>query len=128
MIPTYSELSDKNNILTFNESNEIYNEVISVLNQLNSEEMGYWDEFITSCIEYAEIRSTWLYLSRQEKLDKDALRTAMHNTVIRNLTVLKRVIEHRNENIEWYNRFNDDRKKIGDFACYISYIHSLSSR
>lgn len=127
MILTYSELSERN-ILTFKKSNEIYNEIIRALNRLNKEEMEYWNDLITSCIEYAEIRSTWLFLSRQEKLDKDILRTAMHNTVIRNLSVVKRVIEHKGENTEWYDLFNDDRKRIGDFACYISYIHSLSSR
>lgn len=90
--------------------------------------MEYWNDFINSCVEYAEIRSTWLFLSREEKLEKDELRTAIHNTVIRNLSILKRMVENRNENIEWYNRFYDDRKRIGDFACYISYIYALCTR
>ena len=51
-------------------------------------------------------------LSREEKLEKDELRTAIHNTVIRNLSILKRMVENRNENIEWYNRFYDDRKEL----------------
>lgn len=128
MIPTYSELTEKNKILTFKESNEIYNEIISILDHHNTEEMEYFNDFIISCIEYANIRSTWLFLSREEKLEKDSLRTAIHNTVIRNLSILKRMLENRKENTEWYNRFNDDRKRIGDFACHISYIYSLSSR
>lgn len=128
MIPTYSELTEKNKVLTFIESSEIYIEIISVLNRHDTEEMEYWNDFITSCLEYAEIRSTWLFLSREEKLEKDTLRTAIHNTVLRNLSILKRIFEIKNKNIAWYNRFNDDRKRIGDFACYISYIHSLTSR
>ncbi|WP_145473212.1 hypothetical protein [Staphylococcus hominis] len=128
MFPTYSELTEKNKVLTFIESNEIYIEIISILNHHDTEEMEYWNDFINSCVEYAEIRSTWLFLSREEKLEKDELRTAIHNTVIRNLSILKRMVENRNENIEWYNRFYDDRKRIGDFACYISYIYALCTR
>lgn len=128
MFPTYSELTEKNKVLTFIESNEIYIEIISILNRHDTEEMEYWNDFINSCVEYAEIRSTWLFLSREEKLEKDELRTAIHNTVIRNLSILKRMVENRNENIEWYNRFYDDRKRIGDFACYISYIYALCTR
>lgn len=128
MFPTYSELTEKNKVLTFIESNEIYIEIISILNRHDTEEMEYWNNFINSCVEYAEIRSTWLFLSREEKLEKDELRTAIHNTVIRNLSILKRMVENRNENIEWYNRFYDDRKRIGDFACYISYIYALCTR
>ena len=128
MFPTYSELTEKNKVLTFIESNEIYIEIISVLNRHDTEEMEYWNDFITSSIEYLEIRSTWLFLSREEKLKKDPLRTGIHNTVIRNLTVLKRIVEHKHEHTEWYYLLNDDRKRIGDFACYVSYIHSLSSK
>jgi len=61
-------------------------------------------------------------------LNKDDLRTSIHNRVITNLNIIKRLIERRNVSIEWFNNFSEDRKRIGDFAVYLNYISGLNSR
>lgn len=128
MLTKYEELIENKNVLSFIESTEIYNELLERIDLNNQEEAECWKDFILSCINYSEIRSKWISLSREEKLNKDDLRTSIHNRVITNLNIIKRLIERRNGSIEWFNNFSEDRKRIGDFAVYLNYISGLNSR
>ncbi len=128
MLMKYEDIIENKNVLSFIESTEIYNGILDSIELNNQEEAECWEDFILSCIEYSEIRSKWISFSREEKLNKDNLRTSIHNRVITNLNIIKRLIERRNGSIEWFNHFNEDRKRIGDFAAYLNYISGLNSR
>lgn len=128
MLMKYEDIIENKNVLSFIESIEIYNKLLASIDLNNQEEAECCEDFILSCIEYSEIRSKWISFSREEKLNKDNLRTSIHNRVITNLNIIKRLIERRNGSIEWFNHFNEDRKRIGDFAAYLNYISGLNSR
>lgn len=128
MLLKYQDIIKNKNVLSFIESTEIYNNLLDSIDLNNQEEAECWEDFILSCIDYSEIRSKWILFSREEKLNKDNLRTSIHNRVITNLNIIKRLIERRNGGIEWFNHFNEDRKRIGDFAVYLNYISGLNNR
>ena len=35
---------------------------------------------------------------------------------------------NQGNDVAWFEKFNDDRKRIGDFACYVAYIYALNAR
>ncbi|HEW9441957.1 TPA: hypothetical protein V1H70_001456 [Streptococcus pneumoniae] len=125
---TYQDFLDDKEIITFELAEIIYNDLISSSNIHDPEFKKYWKEFIELCVKYAEIRGNWLTLSREEKLSSDEARTIIHNKVIYQLKLLKGLANAQGKDVSWFERFNDDRKRIGDFACYVAYIYALNAR
>ena len=66
--------------------------------------------------------------TREEKLANDESRTVTHNKVIYQLKILKGLASEQGNDVAWFEQFNDDRKRIGDFACYVAYIYALNAR
>lgn len=139
MIPTYSEAIRKKDLLTFDKCEDIYQDIIKSLNENDSNEMECWNDFISYCINYTNVRSTWPLLTNQEKIDKDLSRTSIHNTLLTKLKIIKRLFENKNADIKWFDLFkininlgdehgNLYRKKVGDLSNHIIYIYALNSR
>ncbi|HGZ7275928.1 TPA: hypothetical protein ACOL2U_000921 [Streptococcus pneumoniae] len=86
------------------------------------------DNICASMRRYASARGKWLTLSREDKLANDESRTVTHNKVIYQLKILKSLANEQSNDVTWFEKFNDDRKRIGDFACYVAYIYALNAR
>ncbi|MGL5353846.1 MAG: hypothetical protein ACRDA5_11070 [Clostridium sp.] len=115
-------------ILCFNDAEEIYSKLLSVLD-LNDEDTKFlWDDLMEHVLEYSSIRSGWLLLSREDRISKDDARTLTHNTLISSFEILNRYLTKQGKDCSWYDTLGSERKRIGDFACYISYIYSLNAR
>ena len=41
---------------------------------------------------------------------------------------LARIVEHDGGDAYWRLQLGDNRKRIGDFACFVSYITGISNR
>lgn len=61
---------------------------------------------------------------RERNLPMMNLRTVTHNKVIYQLKILKGLASEQGNDVAWFEQFNDDRKRIGDFACYVAYIYA----
>lgn len=137
MIPTY--LTKDKDVLSFEESEKIYNTIVQDIDLNNSEEMEYWNDFINACSNYTAERSSWLLLNKKQRIDRDKNRSSIHDGLLVKLNIIKRVFESKNLNVEWFNVFkidsilgdekeNINRKRIGDLANYIAYIYAINSR
>ena len=124
----YSDFQNEKGIISFSEAEQIYSNLINSSNQLDKEFQEEWTTFVLLCVEYASARGKWLTLSREEKLANDESRTVTHNKVIYQLKLLKGLANEQDNDITWFESFNDDRKRIGDFACYVAYIYSINGR
>ena len=67
-------------------------------------------------------------MSREERMDADAGRTMTHDGLITSVNVLARIAEKEGVDNSWRDRLGDERKRIGDFACFVSYITGISNR
>lgn len=127
MVDYNSYLKGKD-ILSFNEAEEIYLKMISGLNLNDIYLKDIWDDLINNVLSYSAIRSKWLTLSREEKMEKDESRSIIHNAVIFSFNILCRYLLANNQDVSWRTQLGDERKRIGDFAVYIAYIYGLNAR
>lgn len=124
----YDDFKNEKGIVSFSEAEQIYSSLLNSSNQLDKEFQEEWTTFVLLCVEYASACGKWLTLSREEKLANDESRTVTHNKVIYQLKILKGLASEQGNDVAWFEQFNDDRKRIGDFACYVAYIYALNAR
>ena len=80
------------------------------------------NDLIKSAIKYAQIRAEWSQLSKKERIKKDKMRTISHNAFISTCNALSRNMGKLNEDNLWREILTNDRRIIGDFACYLHCI------
>jgi len=79
-------------------------------------------------IDYAQLRGQWQLLDRQQRQEIDERHTIAHNAFIDSINILSRNMAKQDEDISWRAVLGDDRKVIGDFACYIAQFLALQAR
>ena len=65
------------------------------------------------------MRVEWSLMSAAERLEVDRQRTAAHDAVIDAVNILSRSMAKAGLDNEWRRVLGDDRKDIGDFACFL---------
>lgn len=88
--------------------------------------MEIYNDFCASAIKYAHMRAEWFLFSLEQKHEKDSLRTSYHDRFIVQLKALLRYCT--NTYSAEFSELPDDRKVIGDFACFVTYQIALSMR
>lgn len=78
-------------------------------------------ELYRRAVNYATIRAEWYFLTPAERLESDPKRTAAHNAFIDACNILSRASYRDKKDNSWRAKLGDDRKVIGDFACYLVY-------
>ena len=121
--------SPSGNTITIDEMIDIYNEMGHSIASCSSEDKKELadDLFQKSCY-YANIRTEWEFMDRAQKVEKDNSRTMAHDGVIRSLDILARLINNSGGEASWREKLGNDRKRIGDFACFISFIIGINNR
>ncbi len=118
-----------NSALTMEDALEIYNELIASVAVCKVEDkMDFYDEMIKKACAYAKIRNDWEYMTREMKIDADQGRTMKHNSFIDSVNILNRLITNDGVSSNWREKLGDERKRIGDFACFIAFITGISNR
>lgn len=85
---------------------------------------GWWE----AATAYAEVRTRWSLMTVSERADQDARRTALHNVAIDALNRLSREARSHGLSNEWRATLGDDRKLIGDLACWCALFRGIESR
>lgn len=116
--------------LSFEDSLDIYNSIFKVLENQDDILHESWKDVVNSALDYSKMRTNWNYFSREEKQDKDKLRTSLHNTFIINLKAFYRRGEQMGLNGDWMEklRLPEERKRWGDFAGYIVCLENIKAR
>ena len=112
--------------LSYEEAKEIYFSIQNNLDLSDDDIVGLYNDMINRAVRYANIRAEWNSLTRDQKREKDDSRTFAHDAVIMAVNIVART--QGNEGAVWRSRLTDDRKRIGDFACYIALFKGLEAR
>jgi hypothetical protein len=94
----------------------------------NSRLINLKNELFECAIRYANIRADWYLMTDDEKRNNEDLRTRTHNALIDACNILSREMIKIKEDASWRTDLGNDRKEIGDFACYVHCFLSLKSR
>jgi len=86
------------------------------------------NDLITLALDYAKIRADYYISDLEEKREKESSRTIAHNSFIESCNILSRNMDKIGEPAEWRSILGDERKYIGDFACYIHLFLALKAR
>ena len=131
MADRYEEYLKRIDTLTIEQASEIYRTIIESLDLDENDDREIMQDYLMAAAKYANVRACWNNLSREEKMDTDANRTACHNKVILHLNILARYLASKGKDVSWRDELGDDslhRKKMGDFACYVACIEGLNAR
>lgn len=83
---------------------------------------------INSAVDYVSLRAKWSILSDEEIVRMDSTRSQYHDLLILSLDKLAGDMTEKGRDTEWRKQLGDDRKRIGDFASYITCIQGISNR
>ena len=131
MVGSYEKYLKGIDTLTIEQASEIYCTITESLDLDENDDREILQAYLMAAAKYANIRASWNLLSREEKMDTDANRTACHNKVILHLNILARYLASKGKDVSWRDELGDDslhRKKIGDFACYVACLEGLHAR
>lgn len=123
----YSDFLKTQNALSFDVANQIYELILSV-EQEDIELSKLLEELIKRAVDYAGIRSRWLSMSTNEVVRMNTTRTQYHDAFIASVDAVSSYMLKKGYGENWRGLLGEDRKCIGDFACFICYIQSINAR
>lgn len=117
-------------VMSFEEALEIYNSIFKVLECKDKYLHELWKEVIDSALVYSSMRTNWNYFSREDKQEKDKLRTSYHNNFMINLKAFDKLAEQLELDTGWREKLGstDDRTRLGDFSGYILCLENIRAR
>lgn len=122
-------LKEAGNALPVEEALQIYEDVIETVEKCTIEDKNdFYNSMINRACRYASIRCDWEFMSREERMEADPGRTSAHNAFIDSLNILSRLIKSDGIETPWREQLGEERKRIGDFACFVAYITGISNR
>ena len=117
------------NILKMEDALSIYTDMIHSFNECKLEDkMEYWNDFLKKALGYTTIRCQWETMTREQRIEADKGRTMKHDAMITALNILSRIAENEGIDNSWRERLGEERKRIGDFACFVVYMTGISNR
>lgn len=131
MVNTYEAYLNhpSGNVLTLEDAQAIYSKMTDGIQKCQLEDKyEFWNDFLKGAAEYTYIRNKWEFMSREEKYEADHGRTMTHDGFITSVNVLSRIMGKEGVDNSWHDELGEDRKKIGDFACFVAYVTGISNR
>lgn len=113
--------------IDYEKKENYYNEIVDTCNK-NDEVFEMWQDMLKKAIEYTSIRAKWSLMSREEKIENDAHRTACHDSFINSLKIYVRYLKELGIELKSNELIEQDRKTIGDFANYIVFREAIKNR
>jgi hypothetical protein len=86
-----------------------------------------WNEAVDVGVRYAQARVEYLRADVEQKRWLGPDRAATHNAFIMACDILSRRMREHGEDATWRTLLGSDRRRLGDFACYIHCILGLSA-
>ena len=121
-------LNKASDTLTLEKANEILILIQDSIDNSDEDAVELYNDFLEGAFAYAVVRSGWLLLSKEEKMDQDKGRTLKHDSVINRVNILARYLEKIGKDVSWRGELGESRKTIGDFACYVALFYGLFAR
>ncbi len=127
MFSTYEDYQNMPGSLTFEEMAALHREIMDEAG-LGADSADLYKDVFTAAVKYSQSRAGWPLWDRERRMEEDSLRTARHNQVIDSFNILARYLKNQGKPAAWRDALGDDRKRIGDFACYLAFIGSICAR
>lgn len=130
---TFEEYVKEPNTLSLEQMQQIHSKMMDSIGT-DPDARELYEAVLNKAIIYANMRAQWELMDREEKMEKDSLRTSRHDTVITNLNMLSRFLKMQGKDTSWRDELGyteDDpsfRKTIGDFACYLAFVNAICNR
>ena len=130
MLYKYSDYLTNTNIIPTEEAQSLYDELVEIVkaNVKDTTLMELWDELLEAVMDYAEFRQRWLLMEIEKRISKDKTRTMYHDVVMVKFDILARYMEKNGMDVSWKTALGENRKRVGDFACYIALFMALEQR
>ena len=130
---TIEEYQTKPKALTGLEMEQLHKELLSEIGS-DADGQELYEELLETAVRYAAIRAGWSLLSPKERTEQDPGRTSCHNSVITYLNMLARYERQQGKEAAWREQLGyeeddpNNRKAMGDFACYLAFVNALLAR
>lgn len=128
---TYNHYLEKLDSLTFQEAEKLYSRILKYSNEKDEDFQEFLTDMVTAATDYANKRSEWSVQTIVQRRRADESRTIQHDAFMMTLTKLARYMKNQAWDSEWIAQLGSvekDRKRLGDFACYMVCINSLNAR
>lgn len=128
---TYDHYLKINDSLTFQEAIGIHSKILQYANTKDESFQELLEDVIKAANNYASTRANWSVQTTEERRSVDEARTIQHNDFMATLKILARYMKNQGWDSEWMDELGiieNDRKRFGDFACYMVCINSLNAR
>jgi hypothetical protein len=86
------------------------------------------DDFLEKAVRYARIRTDWELAESARRIESDEYRKGAHDALIDACNILSRAMALRDFDSAWRGQLGEDRKIIGDFACFVHCFLGLKAR
>lgn len=93
-----------------------------------SREASLRHQLYAHAIRYARIRTDWSLADATTRKEMDRTRTLAHDALIDALNILSRAMLAAAEDNSWRALLGEDRKTIGDFACWLHALLGIRAR
>lgn len=133
MIAIFEEYRNMPMSLSMEEMASLHREMAEEIGS-DRDALDLYADLTAACVKYLEYRSNWVLWSREEKIEKDPVRTSRHNMVILSMNQLARYLRLQGKAAAWRDVLGEEaenrdyRKRAGDFACYLAFVESLHAR
>ncbi len=130
---TFEDYSKARRALSFEDMQRIHLEMLdSVGKDPDAEEL--FCELLETAFQYANIRACWSIMSLEARGEMDRSRTSKHDSLIVKFNQLARYLERKGGDVSWRKELgyeeddHNNRKRIGDMACYLAFVGGVNSR
>jgi hypothetical protein len=116
-------------VLTIEDALDIYERMTASIEACSfADKTEFWNDLLKGAAEYTKVRNDWELMSREERMETDKSRTMTHDGFITSLNLISKIAEKEGQDISWRMELGEERKRLGDFACFVSYITGISNR
>jgi len=81
-----------------------------------------WRDLINKATIYARVRVDWLKAEQKERHLLGEERSAYHDALIASCQTMADAMTNAGEDTNWRQLLGNDRKGVGDFACFVHCI------
>lgn len=114
--------------LSFEEANRIYDMLVTGAPEQDPEFDIKFQLMLERAEKYAAYRAGWLNKSLPERMEIDEARSRAHDLFIKAKDGLSTYMYEQKLGNDWDDLLGEERKRVGDFACYLVYLRSVLAR
>ena len=124
----YEEFLKLPGALSFEEADRIYGMIVERAPEHDRDFDTKFQVLVERAEKYVSYRAGWLSRSLQERLEIDEERSRAHDLFIKAKDQLSTYMYEQKLGNDWDDLLGEERKRIGDFACYLVYLRSILAR